>query len=128
MYDMSRIAGNGYFDKADSEDARYQQRVRLANQRTADFAKGSYALAGGVVDPLPDDAPQFVKDYYAYYKQPRGYHARSLNSNDGWAVQSILALPMHVFSTIATRFAMLFSLFTVMPPILTIWARTLLLS
>lgn len=88
MYDMSRIAGNGYFDEADSEDARYQQRVRLANQRTADFAKGSYALAGGVVDPLPDDAPQFVKDYYAYYKQPRGYHARSLNSNDGWAVQS----------------------------------------
>ncbi|MGT2924112.1 alpha/beta hydrolase [Streptococcus caviae] len=88
MYDMSRVAGNGYFDEADNEEARYQQRLALAQQRTVDFANGTYAMAGGVVDPLPDDAPQFVKDYYAYYKQPRGYHARSLNSNDGWAVQS----------------------------------------
>ncbi|MGT2750828.1 alpha/beta hydrolase [Streptococcus orisasini] len=88
MYDMSRVAGNGYFDEADNEEARYQQRLTLAQRRTVDFANGTYAMAGGVVDPLPDDAPQFVKDYYAYYKQPRGYHARSLNSNDGWAIQS----------------------------------------
>lgn len=88
MYDMSRVAGNGYFDEGDNEEARYQQRLSLAKQRTADYKNGSYALAGGVVDPLPEDAPQFVKDYYAYYKQPRGYHARSVNSNDGWAVQA----------------------------------------
>lgn len=88
MYDMSRVAGNGYFDQGDNEEARYQQRLSLAKQRTADYKNGSYALAGGVVDPLPEDAPQFVKDYYAYYKQPRGYHARSVNSNDGWAVQA----------------------------------------
>lgn len=88
MYDMSRIAGNGYFDNEDNEEARYQQRLSLSHQRTEDYKNGSYALAGGVVDPLPEDAPQFVKDYYAYYKQPRGYHARSLNSNDGWATQA----------------------------------------
>lgn len=88
MYDMSRVAGNGYFDQGDNEEARYQQRLSLAKQRTVDYKNGSYALAGGVVDPLPDDAPQFVKDYYAYYKHPRGYHDRSVNSNDGWAVQS----------------------------------------
>ncbi|MGT2928721.1 alpha/beta hydrolase [Streptococcus dentasini] len=88
MYDMSRVAGNGYFDEGDNEEARYQQRLSLVKQRTADYKSGSYALAGGVVDPLPEDAPQFVKDYYAYYKQPRGYHARSVNSNDGWAVQA----------------------------------------
>ncbi|MGT2649795.1 alpha/beta hydrolase [Streptococcus troglodytae] len=88
MYDMSRIAGNGYFDQADNEEARYQARLALAKQRTADAKSGDYALAGGVPDVLPDDAPDFVKDYYAYYKQPRGYHARSLNSNGGWAVQS----------------------------------------
>ena len=85
---LRNTAGNGYFDSADNEEARYQARLALANQRTKDYQNGDYALAGGVVDPLPDDAPQFVKDYYAYYKQPRGYHARSLNSNNGWAVQS----------------------------------------
>jgi len=88
MYDMSRVAGNGYFDSADNEEARYNQRLALSNQRTADAKSGEFALAGGVVDPLPDDAPGFVKDYYAYYKQPRGYHARSLNSNNGWTIQS----------------------------------------
>lgn len=92
MYDMSRIAGNGYFDEQDSEEARYNQRVSLNNQRTEDFKNGSYALAGGVVDPLPEDAPQFVKDYYAYYKTKRGYHSRSLNSNSGWAVQTNTSL------------------------------------
>ena len=88
MYDMSRVAGNGYNDAADNEAARYEQRLSLSSQRTEDYKNGTYKLAGGVVDPLPEDAPQFVKDYYAYYKQPRGYHSRSLNSNDGWAVQS----------------------------------------
>lgn len=88
MYDMSRVAGNGYFDSQDNEEARYQARLALAKQRTKDAQTGTYALSGGVVDPLPADAPQFVKDYHAYYKEARGYHARSLNSNDGWAIQS----------------------------------------
>lgn len=82
MYDMTRVSGNGYFDSADSEEARHEARENLSQQRLADPA----AMAGGVVDPLPDDAPQFVKDYYDYYKTPRGYHARSGNSNDGWRV------------------------------------------
>ena len=86
MYDMSRIAGNGYFDSADSKEARIEARKAINAQRTEDYRNGSYALAGGVVDPLPADAPFFVKDYYDYYKTPRGYHARSLNSNGGWAV------------------------------------------
>ncbi len=84
MYDMSRVTGNGYFDANDNEEARHKMRVALNKQRTADFKAGSYAKAGGVVDPLPEDAPKFVKDYYAYYKTPRGYHKRSLNSNSGW--------------------------------------------
>ncbi len=82
MYDMTRVSGNGYFDSADTEEARHEARVALAAQRLADPA----AMAGGVIDPLPDDAPQFVKDYYDYYKTPRGYHVRSGNSNDGWRV------------------------------------------
>ena len=82
MYDMTRVSGNGYFDSADSEEARHEARENLSQQRLADPA----AMAGGVVDPLPDDAPQFVKDYHDYYKTPRGYHARSGNSNDGWRV------------------------------------------
>ena len=82
MYDMTRVSGNGYFDSADSEEARHEARVALASQRLADPA----AMGGGVVDPLRDDAPQFVKDYHDYYKTPRGYHARSGNSNDGWRV------------------------------------------
>lgn len=92
MYDLSRVAGNGYFDASDNEESRYQMRLALANQRTEDYKNDSYKLAGGVVDPLPEDAPQFVKDYYTYYKQPRGYHARSLNSNNGWAIQSNTSL------------------------------------
>ena len=82
MYDMTRVAGNGYFDSADNETARYEARQALAAQRLID----PQAMAGGVIDPLPDDAPQFVKDYFDYYKTPRGYHARSGNSNDGWRV------------------------------------------
>ena len=85
MYDMSRIAGCGYFDSADSKEDRMAARKAVNAQRTEDFRNGSYARAGGVVDPLPEDAPYFVKDYYDYYKTDRGYHARSLNSNDGWA-------------------------------------------
>lgn len=84
MYDMSRVNANGYFDSADSPEARYEMKKALNEQRTEDYRNGSYELGGGVVDPLPDDAPFFVKDYYAYYKTSRGYHPRSLNSNGGW--------------------------------------------
>lgn len=88
MYDMSRVAGNGYFDSADNKEARKEAREAINKQRTEDYRNGTYALAGGVVDPLPEDAPFFVKDYYDYYKTDRGYHTRSLNSNSGWAVQA----------------------------------------
>ena len=91
MYDMTRVTANEYFDSADSEQARFEKRKALNMQRTEDYKNGSYALAGGVVDPLPEDAPQFVKDYYAYYKTPRGCHPRSLNSNGGWNVTSSLS-------------------------------------
>lgn len=91
MYDMSRVNAKGYFDAADRADARYATRQALCAQRTKDYQAGSYALAGGVVDPLPEDAPFFVKDYYAYYKTPRGYHARSLNSNSGWNVTGCMS-------------------------------------
>ena len=86
MYDMTRVNAKGYFDAEDSADARYEKKRALNAQRIADYRSGTYALAGGVVDPLPDDAPFFVKDYYDYYKTPRGYHPRSLNSNNGWNV------------------------------------------
>ena len=85
MYDMSRVAGNGYFDEQDNEEARYGMRVAASDQRTEDYRNGDYMKQGGVVDPLPEDAPYFVKDYHAYYKTPRGYHPRSLNSNKGWS-------------------------------------------
>lgn len=88
MYDMSRIAGNGYFDEQDNEKARYNQRVNLNNQRNEDYKNGKYALAGGVIDPLPENSPEFLQGYHAYYKTPRGYHKRSLNSNGGWAIQT----------------------------------------
>ena len=86
MYDMTRVNAKGYFDGEDSEEARYQKKAAMCAQRLADLKTGEYALAGGVVDPLPEDAPFFVKDYYDYYKTDRGYHARSLNSNGGWNV------------------------------------------
>ncbi|WP_346911307.1 alpha/beta hydrolase [Faecalicatena orotica] len=91
MYDMSRVNAKGYFDSEDSEEARYEKRKALNAQRTADYKNGKYALAGGVVDTLPEDAPFFVKDYFDYYKTDRGYHARSLNSNGGWNVTSSLS-------------------------------------
>jgi fermentation-respiration switch protein FrsA (DUF1100 family) len=84
MYNMSRVNANGYFDEGDNADARYEAKVALNNQRTEDYKNGEYVRAGGVIDPLPEDVPQFVKDYHAYYKTERGYHPTSLNSNDGW--------------------------------------------
>jgi hypothetical protein len=86
MYNMSRMNAKGYFDEADNADARYESKVALNKQRTEDYKNGEYVRAGGVIDPLPDDVPQFVKDYHTYYKTERGYHPRSLNSNDGWNV------------------------------------------
>lgn len=92
MYDMTRVTANGYFDADDNPDARYALRQALNAQRTADYKARTYQRAGGVVDPMPDDAPFFVKDYHDYYKTPRGYHPRSLNSTDGWNVTSPLSL------------------------------------
>ncbi len=86
MYDMARVNANGYFDSEDSADARYEKKTAMNKQRIVDYKNGTYALGGGVVDPLPEDAPFFVSDYYDYYKTDRGYHKRSLNSNGGWNV------------------------------------------
>ena len=86
MYDMTRVNAKGYFDAEDSEEARYAKKTAICAQRLADYKAGEYALGGGVVDPLPEDAPFFVKDYHDYYKTRRGYHPRSLNSNGGWNV------------------------------------------
>ena len=97
MYDMTRVNAKGYFDAEDSEEDRYEKRKALNSQRIIDYKNGSYALGGGVVDPLPEDAPFFVKDYYDYYKTERGYHPRSLNSNGGWNVigcQSFMNMPI----------------------------------
>ncbi len=86
MYDMTRVNANRYFDEEDSADARYAKKESMNAQRMVDYKNGSYALGGGVVDPLPEDAPFFVADYHDYYKTDRGYHKRSLNSNGGWNV------------------------------------------
>lgn len=91
MYDMTRVNAKGYFDSEDSEEARYEKRKALNAQRIIDYKNGSYERAGGVVDPLPEDAPFFIKDYYDYYKTDRGYHKRSLNSNEGWNITSSLS-------------------------------------
>lgn len=91
MYDMTRVNANGYFDAEDSEAARFEKKKALNAQRTEDYKSGSCALGGGVADPLPEDAPSFVKDYHDYYKTPRGYHARSLNSNGGWNVTGTMS-------------------------------------
>ena len=101
MYDMTRVNANGYFDSQNSEEARFAAKQALCAQRIEDYRNGSYKLAGGVVDPLPEDAPFFVKDYYDYYKTPRGYHKRSLNSNGGWNVigcESFLNQPILQYS------------------------------
>lgn len=101
MYDMSRVNVNGYFDAEDTPEARYEKKKALNAQRIVDYKKGNYELGGGVVDPLPDDAPFFVKDYYDYYKTSRGYHPRSLNSNGGWnkiGCMSFLNQPILAYS------------------------------
>ena len=101
MYDMTRVNAKGYFDSEDSEEARYTKKAAMCAQRLTDLKNGEYALAGGVIDPLPEDAPFFVKDYYDYYKTGRGYHARSLNSNGGWNVigcESFLNQPILKYS------------------------------
>lgn len=92
MYDMTRVTGNGYLDAENSTEARHQKRTALNAQQLIDYKSGTYTLAGGVVDTLPSDAPFYVKDCYDYYKIPRGYHARSLNSNGGWNVTNSLSL------------------------------------
>ena len=92
MYELTRVNEKGYFDANDSEDARYAMRQMVAKQRTEDFRTGEHPRAGGVVDPLPDDAPWFVKEYHAYYKCPRGYHPRSGNSTDGWAIDGMMPM------------------------------------
>ena len=91
MYDMTRVNAKGYFDSEDSADARYEKRKAMNAQRVSDYKNGTYALAGGVADPVPEDAPFYFKDYHNYYKTDRGYHARSLNSNGGWNVTSSLS-------------------------------------
>ena len=101
MYDMSRVNANGYFDSMDAE-GRYELRKQLNSQRTADYKAGFYVRAGGVPEVLPADAPQFLKDYHAYYKTSRGYHKRSLNSNDGWNQTSSLSfinMPILMYSS-----------------------------
>lgn len=97
MYDMSKINVEGYFESENTPEQRMEKRKALASQRTEDYKNGTYKRAGGVIDPLPDDAPWFVKDYHSYYKTPRGYHIRSGNSNDGWNVigcQSFMNQPL----------------------------------
>ena len=101
MYDMSRVSAKGYFDADDSAEKRYETKKAINAQRTQDYKNGTYARAGGVIDPLPEDAPQFVKDYHAYYKTPRGYHKNSVNSNEGWTLSSMIAMfnmPMLTFA------------------------------
>lgn len=102
MYDMTRVNAKGYFDSADSEEARFELKSALNAQRTVDYQSDNYKLGGGVVDPLPDDAPYFVKDYYDYYKTVRGYHKRSLNSGGGWNKTSALSfinMPILAYSS-----------------------------
>ena len=97
MYDMSKGNVEGYFKSEDTKEQRMEKRKAIAAQRTEDYRNGTYKRAGGVIDPLPEDAPFFVKDYYDYYKTKRGYHERSGNSTDGWNVtgcQSFMTQPL----------------------------------
>lgn len=101
MYDMSKVTKEGYFASEDTPEQRAAKRMALATQRTEDYKTCTYKRAGGVVDPLPNDVPQFVKDYHAYYKTPRGYHERSGNSTDGWNItgcQSFLNAPLLTYA------------------------------
>lgn len=103
MYDMARVNANGYFDSENSEEKRYEKKATLNAQRIKDYMNGEYALGGGVVDPLPDDAPFFVKDYYDYYKTKRGYHPRSLNSNKGWNVIGCMSFMNQLINTYSSE-------------------------
>ncbi len=101
MYDISRNAAKGYFDENDTKEARDQMRQAIAKQRTEDFRTGTHPRGGGVVDPLPEDVPFFVRDYHDYYKTPRGYHERSGNSTDGWKItglQSFMNQPLLAYA------------------------------
>lgn len=101
MYDMTKVTIEGYFNSENTPEQRMEKRKEMAAQRIEDYKNGTYKRAGGVIDPLPDDAPWFVKDYHSYYKTPRGYHERSGNSNDGWNVtgcQSFLNQPILAFA------------------------------
>lgn len=101
MYDMARVNANGYFDSEDSEEKRYEKKTALNAQRIKDYQSGEYVLGGGVIDPLPEDVPFFVKDYHDYYKTERGYHPRSLNSNGGWNIigcMSFMNQPINTYS------------------------------
>ena len=90
MYDMSRVNANGYFDSMNAEE-RYALRQKLNAQRTVDFKNGTYAPADGLPEKLTGSEPQFVQDYYGYYKTPRGFHKRSINSNGNWNLTSSLS-------------------------------------
>ena len=91
MYNMSRVNANGYFDSENNEDVRYEKKKSLNNQRTIDYQNNSYARAGGVADPIPEAAPEILKDYNTYYKTKRSYHKRSGNSNEGWNVTGTMS-------------------------------------
>ena len=91
MYDMTRVSARGYFDSMD-ENARYELKQNLNKQRTEDFKNGTYAKAAGLPDKLTGEEPQFVQDYYGYYKTKRGFHERSINSNGNWNTTSTLSL------------------------------------
>ena len=101
MYNMTRINAKGYYDEADTADARYEMKVALNKQRTEDYKNGEYERAGGVVKELTDDLPQFVVDYHNYYIEELGYHPRSPGSNDGWNVtgcMSFISQPIIAYS------------------------------
>lgn len=102
MYDMSRVNANGYFDSENSEEARFEKKQAMNTLRTEEYKKGEYSRAGGCLPlPVPEDVPFFVKDYSEYYKG-RCYHARSLNSTDGWnsiGCQSFMNQPILQYSS-----------------------------
>lgn len=101
MYDMSRVNANGYFDSMD-ENARYKLKQSLNNQRTQDFKNGTYALGTGLPDKLTGEEPQFVQDYFDYYKTQRGFYKRSINSNGNWNMTSSLSfinMPILAYSS-----------------------------
>ena len=125
MYELTRVNEKGYFDQNDSEDARYAMRQAVARQRTEDFRTGFHPRSGGVVDPLPDDAPWFVKEYHAYYKCPRGYHPRSGNSTDGWTIAGMMPMINTRLLRYAGEIRSAVLIVHGERPIAVIWAKTL---